>query len=273
MDRPKLRDYILNEDGSVKHYDFKDKKDFGLEPKAITVQPGKSMHVALRGVMHDGVTEQAFASDGFSLVLTRKWYKDEYAGKSICAVTDKKDPKFTEGCEIDSRWPNYAALLREPEGGRFESPFPWEVMKHICMGLRAYVKDLHALLKEKGQKYTKQEVARMVAIRVVCDPASDRQVWLSSEMLDKLIRIAGLIEAGNSIYIQGANMAMAREKDVPEGLFEDEGLVAGMTHIENNHTDDLIIEIVNAETLESIEGLEGIGEPVRLNFSDFDELG
>lgn len=280
MDRPKLRDYLLNEDGSVKHYDFKDKKDFGLEPKAITVQPGKSMHTILRGVMHDGVTEQAVASDGYSLILTRRWYKDEYAGKSICVVTDKKDPKFTEGHEIDGRWPNYAALLREPEGVRFESSFPWETVKHICIGLRAYVKDLHAFLKEKGQKYTKQEVARMVAIRVVRDPASDKQVWLSAEMLDRLIRIAGLIGAGDSIYIQGANMAMVREKDVPEGLFEDEGLVMGMMvnsdsdpYIKNNYTDDLIIEIVNAETLESIEGLEGIGEPVRLNFSDFDELG
>lgn len=280
MDKPKLRDYILNEDGSVKHYDFKDKKDFGLEPKAITVQPGKSMHNILRGVMHDGVTEQAFASDGFSAVLTRRWYKDEYAGKSICAITDKKDPKFTEGSEIDGRWPNYVALLREPEGGRFESSFPRETMKHICIGLRTYVKDLHAFLKEKGQKYTKQEVAKMVAIRVVHDPASNRQVWLSAEMLDRLIRIAGLIGAGDSIYIQGANMAMAREKDVPEGLFEDEGLVMGMMvnsdsdpYIKNSYTDDLIIKIVNTETLRDIEGLEDIGEPIRLNFSDFDELG
>lgn len=274
MDKPKLRDYILNEDGSVKHYDFKDKKDFSLEPKAITVQPGKSMHVALRGVMHDGVTEQAVASDGYSLVLTRRWYKDEYAGKNICAITDKKDPKFTEGSEIDDRWPNYVAVLRESEGGRFESPFPWETVKHICIGLRAYVKDLHTFLKEKGQKYTKQEVAKMVAIRVVYDPASDKQVWLSAEMLDRLIRIAGLIGAGDSIYIQDANMVMVREKDVPEGLFEDEGLVAGMTADSNSHTDDLIIKIVNAETLEGIEGLEGIfWESVRLNFSDFDELG
>lgn len=273
MDKPKLKDYILNKDGSVKHYDFKDKKNFSLEPKAVTVQPGTSMHVTLRGVMHDGVTEQAVASDGYSLVLTRRWYKDEYAGKNICAITDKKDPKFTEGSEIDGRWPNYGAVLREPEGGRFESPFPWETMKHICIGLRAYVKDLHAFLKEKGLKYTKQEVARMVAIRVVYDPASDRQVWLSAEMLDRFIRIAGLIGASDSIYIQGANMVMVREKDVPEGLFEDEGLAVGLMADSDNHTDDLIIKIVNTETLGDIEGLEDIGEPVRLNFSDFDELG
>lgn len=271
MDRPKLRDYILNEDGSVKHYDFKDKKDFKFEPKMAVVRPGSPINNALRGVMHDGVREQACASDAYILILTRRWYEDDNAGRAICPITDKKDPKFTEGKEIeDAKWPRYESVIAEPSNGRFKVPFNWEVAKHICMGLRAYVADLYKVLKEDGIKVTKDDIAsRQVIVRVLRNNVTDSSINLSAAVFDALVRMSVLIGASDDIYQQSPNTCIVFEKDPPEDAFErDLALVCGMFTEPglNEGNKDIVISVIDAVDIADIE-------EVAFNFSDFDELG
>lgn len=271
MDKPKLKDYILNEDGSVKHYDFKDKKDFKFEPKMAAVRPGSPINNALRGIMHDGTREQACVSDGHVLILTRQWYDDENAGKAICAITDKKNPgQFTEGNEIkDAKWIPYECVVAEPEGGRFETPFNWEVAKHVCMGLRAYINDLYSALKEKGLKYTKDDLStRYIIIRTVYDDKTDTSICLSAAIFDKLVRMAALIGASDNIYIQSPSICVIFEAEKPEDAFERDLALAGgvsLNAVPDAGDEDIIIEVSGLDPANT--------ETVKFNFSDFDELG
>lgn len=270
MDKPKLRDYILNEDGSVKHYDFKDKKDFKFEPKMAVAHQGSAVSNALRGVMHDGVREQACASDAHILILTRRWYEDDNAGKAICPITDKKNPEFTEGKEIEGRWPRYESVIAEPSNGRFKVPFNWEVAKHICMGLRAYVTDLYKALKENGIKVTKDDIAsRQIIIRVLRGNVTDSSINLSATVFDALVRMSVLIGASDDIYQQSPNTCIVFEKDPPEDAFEqDLALACGMFTEPgiNEGEGDIAISVIDVVDITDIE-------EVAFNFSDFDELG
>ena len=264
----KIKDYIVGENGKIKLYDYKT-KDFKIDAKDIVREKAATLKnteavVGYLGIHHDAEMHKGVVTDGYCMVLTKRWYDDECADKTVALV---KTNHHNVGDFMDVQYPNYNAILTPGIDDRyFASTFNLLAAAHITMGIRKFAQDTVAQLKEgddpvPGSRATLIKlIYKNIFIRLRCGHSGnydDDFVWVRYPQFDELIRCAVLISAEPELKVKNRSMLM-----IHSDITGDQACVMGIKYggVVMSGKEDIVIDY-----LHDYDGLE---EVVRLNKED-----
>ena len=263
----KIKDYIVGENGKIKLYDYKT-KDFKIDAKGIIRDNVAAIkaegRIVLLGIHHDAEMHKGVVTDGYCMVLAKRWYDNECADKTIAlAKTDNQNV----GDVMDVKYPNYNAVLAFGKNDHCSvSTFNLLAAAHIAMGIRKFAQDTVAQLKEgddpvPGSRATLiKTIYKNIFIRLRCSHSGnydDDFVWVRYPQFDKLIRCAVLISAEPELKVKNRSMLM-----IHSDITGDQACVMGIKYggAVMSGEEDIVIDYLH--------DYDGLNEVVRLNKED-----